>query len=757
NEETSVRMAVGSIQLSDLPTNNVEESSSTGDESTCPLPLPEPFDLPQYDPAEAPNFVWGSLKGEQFCRKIDDCYDEMVTWKRNIFKVPSGKQGQAFVRELARLFSSFAEANSMERITLKAAMVLPPLILQKPSSQSKAKDHAHCIERRMKLWLEGELDKLLEEVRAIQSRLPVTRTDAKKSTSTARRFAELMMEGKVHAATRLLDNSGEARSGEPLGLDEVIDTPNGSCTVREALLQKHPTAQPCEPSTLLPSTSETVPFHPVIFDAINASSICAAALKTKGSHGPSGLDATAWRRMCCSFKGSSKELCEALAKTARRLASGPIDPHPILAFTASRLVALNKCPGVRPIGVGEVSRRIIGKAILSVISVDIQKVASTYQLCAGQKGGCEAAVHAMRSFFESEENEGLLFVDATNAFNTLNRETAMRNIQVLCPSLANVVLNTYRLPPSVYINGEAIVSKEGTTQGDPLAMSMYAIAVLPLILELENLAKQLWFADDAAAAGRLRTLKQWWDTLVERGPKYGYFVNPSKTWLVVKECHLESAKATFSGSGVHITTDGKRYLGSYVGPDDMKDSFLQAKVQSWILELEELTLVANSQPHAAFCAFTHGIVNKWRYLLRTTGQTEDSLQPLEDAIRHKFAPAVTGHSQFSENERQILSLPARMGGLSICIPKELAKEEYVNSVTATEPLVRAVSEQRREAMDECANEMTKIRNNIKNKKKKHIQERTEAIQDHASGNMKLAMDLAKETGASSWLSVLPID
>ena len=78
---------------------------------------------------------------------------------------------------------------------------------------------------------------------------------------------------------------------------------------------------------------------------------------------------------------------------------------------------------------------------------------------------------------------------------------------MLCPSLANVVLNTYRLPPSVYINGEAIVSKEGTTQGDPLAMSMYAIAVLPLILELENLAKQLWFADDAAAAGRLRTLK----------------------------------------------------------------------------------------------------------------------------------------------------------------------------------------------------------------------------------------------------------
>ena len=61
------------------------------------------------------------------------------------------------------------------------------------------------------------------------------------------------------------------------------------------------------------------------------------------------------------------------------------------------------------------SRRIIGTAILSVISEDIQQVASSYQLCAGQKDGCEAAVHAMRTFLKHDDAEGLLFVDATNA------------------------------------------------------------------------------------------------------------------------------------------------------------------------------------------------------------------------------------------------------------------------------------------------------------------------------------------------------
>ena len=80
---------------------------------------------------------------------------------------------------------------------------------------------------------------------------------------------------------------------------------------------------------------------------------------------------------------------------------------------------------------------------------------------------------------------------------------------MLHPSLANVVLNMYRLSPKLYINDEAIVSIGGMTQGDPRASNIYANVILPLILELENVTKQLWFDAAAAAAGRLQTMKQW--------------------------------------------------------------------------------------------------------------------------------------------------------------------------------------------------------------------------------------------------------
>ena len=174
----------------------------------------------------------------------------------------------------------------------------------------------------------------------------------------------------------------------------------------------------------------------------------------------------------------------------------------------------------------------------------------------------------------------------------------------------------------------------------------------------------------------------------------------------MKECHLKSAKEIFKDTGVHVTTDGKVYLGSFIGPDHMKDVFVQGKVDSWLAELEELSSIAVTQPHAAFCAFTHGVVNKWRYLFRTTGQINDSLQPLEEAIRYKFARAVTGRPAFSENERDKLSLPAKMGGLDLCNPKESAQGEYMNSCIATAPLVQAASRQERAQMHECSAEAT---------------------------------------------------
>ena len=69
----------------------------------------------------------------------------VVHWKKNLFKIPSGKHGKAFVQEIAKLFQAYADASSLELIARKAAMICPQLILQKPNKTSKLKDHIACI------------------------------------------------------------------------------------------------------------------------------------------------------------------------------------------------------------------------------------------------------------------------------------------------------------------------------------------------------------------------------------------------------------------------------------------------------------------------------------------------------------------------------------------------------------------------------------------------------------------------------------
>lgn len=131
---------------------------------------------------------------------------------------------------------------------------------------------------------------------------------------------------------------------------------------------------------------------------------------------------------------------------------------------ASHLIGLDKNPVVHPIRIGDTAKHVIPEAMFNIISKDtcIQEVAGFVQLCAGQIAAIKAAVHAVRFLFQSEETKALLLVDANNAFNTLNPQTALHtcNVERLCPSLATALINTYRAPSELYVVGDVLLSWE---------------------------------------------------------------------------------------------------------------------------------------------------------------------------------------------------------------------------------------------------------------------------------------------------------
>ena len=129
---------------------------------------------------------------------------------------------------------------------------------------------------------------------------------------------------------------------------------------------------------------------------------------------------------------------------------------------------IDKCPGVRPIGIGECLRRIICKSVAEFTKFDLEETCSTDQLACGLKAGVDGACVSDVFDDNKEDGCGMLLMDASNAYNSLNRKTALWNARILWPRCSILLFNTYRGFASLFVAGadEVIYSREGTTPGN---------------------------------------------------------------------------------------------------------------------------------------------------------------------------------------------------------------------------------------------------------------------------------------------------
>ena len=266
-------------------------------------------------------------------------------------------------------------------------------------------------------------------------------------------FSKIVLEGKVNAAIQLLDD----------------DTSSGvlplSASDKKTLRQKHPNAKPSNNTIILHGLFNHV--NKIIFDGVNADLMRKCVIRTKSSHGPSGLDAKFRSTIYNStFGNASDNLSHAIAKLLPMLCSEElVDP---------------------------------------------------------------------------KRNEKL-------------------DMCWLIPLL-----------------------KKGNTHGDPIAMEMYALGLMPLpnsiISDNTRNLIHIAFADVLIGVGKIYKLNERWKNVFNYSLYPVYYVNESKSWLLIKEEYIEIANKTNKDYTIKKTIDGLRHLGAVIDLIENKEEFVITKV-----------------------------------------------------------------------------------------------------------------------------------------------------------------------------------
>ena len=298
----------------------------------------------------------------------EDRWNTVCTRRCKFYRLPTGKIGKQYVEMLNCELEMFLKSN----IPSEQLLVFSALILHRDNKVRHSNDVKITIENRMKGWSVEKFQSLVQSYkRRTQFSSKAVRTQKSDPEEKLRAFAKMVEEGNIKSATRFLADKNESSVLKPSDLTD-------GRTVAKILQEKQPKA-----SLLFEETFNISELPPLEKLNITSSTIEKQARKLFGSSGPSGSDANHWFDALIRCGLESSRLRELVSQLGNLIANEIISWRKIKALFSCRLIALDKQPGVRPIGIGETLQRLLNKAIADLTGDDLAYAFGSEKLAGG--------------------------------------------------------------------------------------------------------------------------------------------------------------------------------------------------------------------------------------------------------------------------------------------------------------------------------------------------------------------------------------
>ncbi len=396
---------------------------------------------------------------------------QLISYHHPLYTPPQSKLGRDIVKTLTEEFQGVRE----QKWNSEKALLFPIIILRKPHQKLTSQEIKSRLRFRLQQWKQGEFialatDTITEAYQFHTSKSPTLDIEEKLLI-----FNQLVCHGKLSEALRFLTNKHEENA---ILQPSDIDLKTGK-SVLEVLKSKHPPIriQDITQEQYNLDKYEYVP-QPLALQ-ITEENVKEMASNLHGSGGPTSLDSSILSDLLLRYGTSSTSFRQEMATWTEWLSNESPPWAAYRATMATRAVAFNKFPGVRPISIGESYRRLWARLIISQTRDQAKAACNTTELCAGLEAGIDGAIHAVRastlnkSSFQTQvdtyhEND---FIKSTTSPNSCLKSPSVPTPPPSSNSSSTSQNTSPTSPPIINANSSPPNSPSTTSPIDPRPLS----------------------------------------------------------------------------------------------------------------------------------------------------------------------------------------------------------------------------------------------------------------------------------------------